>query len=79
MRTPVDVIGSDEEVVLVSERLLGRVDERLFEVEDQGVGAAVYRTRELALGIAGNEQQRPQSHHELRELSRHAATRREAL
>ena len=29
--------------------------DRIFEVEDEGVGSAIARSRELALGIAGNE------------------------
>ena len=34
----------------------------IFEVEDQRVGAAIPGACELAFGIAGNEQERAQSH-----------------
>jgi hypothetical protein len=40
---------------------LGRGD-GIFKIEDQRVGAAILSPRELALGIAGNEQERAQSH-----------------
>ena len=34
----------------------------IFEVEDEGVGPAIPCPRKLAFGIAGNEQERAQSH-----------------
>ena len=34
----------------------------IFEVEDKGVGPAIFCPRELAFGIAGNEQEGAQSH-----------------
>jgi hypothetical protein len=41
---------------------LARGRYRIFEIEDQAVGAAVARLRELALAVAGNKQKRPQPH-----------------
>jgi hypothetical protein len=34
----------------------------IFEVKDQGVGPAIFCPRELAFRVAGNEQERAQSH-----------------
>ncbi len=34
----------------------------IFEIENEGVGPAILRPRELAFGVAGNEQERAQSH-----------------
>ena len=40
----------------------------IFEVEDERVGSAIPGPRELAFGIAGNEQERAQSHVTFRDL-----------
>jgi hypothetical protein len=44
----------------------------IFEVEDEGVGPAIFCPRELAFGIAGNEQEGAQSHVNFRECAGHA-------
>ena len=46
----------------------------IFEVEDEGVGPAIFRPRKLAFGIAGNEQEGAQSHVNFRECAGHAGT-----
>jgi hypothetical protein len=35
---------------------------RIFEIENEGVGPAIFCPRKLAFGIAGNEQEGAQSH-----------------
>ena len=46
----------------LARRRLLRWRDGIFEIEDQRVGADAARLGELALGIAGNEQQRAQPH-----------------
>jgi hypothetical protein len=62
-KPPVALVAPVDEFcdVIASEGLL-RGGDRIFEIEDQRVGAAVVRTRELALGVARDEQERPQFH-----------------
>jgi hypothetical protein len=48
--------------------------DRIFEVEDEGVGPAIFCPRELAFGIAGNEQEGAQSHVNFRERAGRAGT-----
>ena len=42
--------------------VLFRGRDGIFEVEDERVGSAIFCPRELAFGVAGNEQERAQSH-----------------
>ena len=73
---PVALVAPVDEFcdVIASEGLL-RGRDRIFEIEDQRVGAAVVRTRELALGVARDEQERPQFHSSFRGRSLQLGTR----
>ena len=48
--------------------------DRIFKIENEGVGPAISRPRKLAFGIAGNKQEGAQSHINFRERARHAGT-----